>query len=51
MMSTDLIGLKTLKVFNIVGPNNGMTMDYDILFQKKMVGKIKLRTQYFPTNT
>ena len=37
-----------LKVFNIVGPNNGMTEDHHLFYEKKDRGSIKLRTHYVP---
>lgn len=50
MMSTDLIGGQTYKLFNIIGPKDGMDGWYDILFHKKFVGKIRLET-IFVSNT
>ena len=50
MMSTDLIGSQTYKLFNIIGPKNGMDGWYDILFQKKLVGKIHLETIFVPNH-
>ena len=37
-----------LKIFNCVGPNNGMTADHHLFYQKKDRGTIKIRTQYIP---
>ena len=50
MMSTDLIGAQTYKLFNIIGPKNGMDGWYDILYEKKLVGKIHLETIFVPNN-
>lgn len=36
-----------LKVFNIVGPGNGMTEDHMLFYEKKDRGTIKVRTAYF----
>jgi len=37
-----------LKVYNLIGPNNGMTEDHHLFYEKKDRGIIKIRTQYTP---
>ena len=39
-----------LKVFNIVGPSNGMTEDHHLFYEKKDRGTIKIRTAYVPND-
>ena len=39
-----------LKIFTICGPNNGMTEDHHLFYEKKDRGTIKIRTQYTPFN-
>ena len=37
-----------LKIYNCIGPNNGMTEDHHLFYEKKDRGTIKVRTQYIP---
>ncbi len=36
------VGGTEISVFNIIGPRNGQDQWYDILYEKKLVGKIRL---------
>ena len=39
-----------LKIYNMIGPNNGMTEDHHLFYEKKESGTITIRTQYTPFN-
>jgi Ca2+-dependent lipid-binding protein len=45
MMSDEQIAHTTdLKIYNLIGPNNGMTEDHHLFFEQKDRGIIKIRT-------
>ena len=49
MMSDEQIAhTMDLKIYNMIGPNNGMTEDHHLFYEKKDRGTIKIRTQYTP---
>jgi len=37
-----------LKVYELIGPNNGMSEDHQLIYENEMQGTIKIRTQYIP---
>ena len=37
-----------LKIYNLIGPNNGMTENHHMIYEKKNRGTIRVRTQYIP---
>ena len=37
-----------LKIYNLIGPNNGMTENHHMIYEKKNRGTIKIRSQYTP---
>lgn len=49
MTSTDLVGYLKCKVFNILGPNNGMDEWHTITYNNKSAGKLRLITQWTPS--
>ena len=51
IMFHDLIGVNTFKIVNLVGPQNGMDSWHDLLQSKSKIGKIKLRTEFYPNNS
>jgi len=48
LTSSDLIGTLKCKIFNILGPNNGMAEWHDITYHGKRAGKIHLDTAWTP---
>jgi len=49
--SDDAIAHTTdLKVYNTIGPNNGMTENHHLFYEQKDRGTIKIRTQYIPNS-
>ena len=51
LMSDDQICHTTdLKIFNLIGPNNGMTEQFHTYYEKKDRGTLTLRTQFIPND-
>jgi Ca2+-dependent lipid-binding protein len=49
LMSDDQIcHTQDLKIYNLLGPNNGMTEDFHTYYEKKDRGNIKIRSQFTP---
>lgn len=49
LMSDDQIcHTQDLKIYNLLGPNNGMTEDFHTYYEKKDRGTIKIRSQFTP---
>ena len=48
MTSSDLVGKLDCKVFNILGPNNGMDEWHTITYNNKSAGKLRLETFWTP---
>ena len=44
--SNDLVGYTKTKVYNIVGPNNGMNEWHNVVYKNKSAGKIRLETEW-----